>query len=210
MKRLVTLFGIALLSLLTRVHAEAPVIDSLMVQDEFIHLSYHLEPVLDENTVQSLKRGAITSLTHHVQVWQDRPLVNTVVQEYIYPIQLSYDNWEHKFRIQMPGEERLTSNLKTIQEKCTQMQQIELVSVSDLEPDAEYCITIRVKFTPLSVDTYDAIREVLPESDQSNRKQSRGSIWRTALNLLGLGDKTFSLKTKNFKLTPQNEIQYVE
>ncbi|MDZ7723762.1 MAG: DUF4390 domain-containing protein [candidate division KSB1 bacterium] len=189
-----------------------PVVDTLVVRDGMLVMSYHLKPVLDDNTVNSLKRGAITRLSHQIQVWRDRPLINNIVREYEYPVQLSYDNWEHKFRIQMPGEDRLTSNLETIRKKCTQMQEIELIPVNDLEPDAQYCITIRVKFAPLSVDTYDAIRGVLPESNESQRRGAghSGSIWQTALNLLGLGDKTFSLKTDNFRITSDRAIEYID
>lgn len=209
-KKFIAFFGILCGLSMSSVYTAEPVVDSLFTKDGNLVLSYHLEPILDEQTINSLKHGAITTLSHHVQLWKDRSFVNSMVREYVYPIQISYDNWEHKYRIQVPGEERLTLNLETIREKCTQMQQLILVSLADLEPEAEYCITIRVKFAPLSIDTYDAIRGVLPESKDTEQKQTGGSIWRLALNLLGLGDKTYSFKTKNFMITAEDSIEYVK
>jgi len=177
------------------------VLDSLSVNDHHVILSYHINDMLDDKSIASLKRGAVSEVTHHIQLWKARGFMDKVVDEQYGAVKVFYDNWEQKFRIITEDEDRLTPHIETVRKKCCRVSDLTLSRRSTLEAHSKYYVTIQIAFQPISADTYETLRDVLKTSDDKETKETNkrsGGIWNTMLDIFGLGDKKFSFKSGDY------------
>ncbi len=184
-------------------------LDSLVLDDGVVLLSYHIDKLLDDKSIEALERGITSEVVHHIQIWKRQNFINPMVHEETYPVKIFYDNWEKKYRIVSEDENRLTSNLQTVISKCTQVENLPLLAAEELEPGEKYYLSINVTFQPISAESYNAISDIFTDDSEKPelKQEKKGGFMSVLVNLLGFGDKEYSLKTKNFIIT-ETEIDF--
>lgn len=200
---------ILFLCLVTNVSARQRVtLDSLVVADGELALSYHIDDLLDEKSIEALERGITSEVVHHIQVWKRQRFINPLVYEEHYVVKIYYDTWEKKYRIVTTDENRLTSHLETVMQKCAVVEHLDLVPVNDLERGETYYISIDITFQPISAESYNAISDIFTDDSEKPELQhkEKSGFMSVLVNLLGFGDKEYSLKTNNFKITDSGTI----
>ena len=209
MKILTTLCILAFCSI--GLAAESVVIDSLLVRDDQIYLSYHISDLLSEKGLQALERGITSEVVHHIQLWRKKGFINPLEKEYIYSIKIVYDSWERKYRIVSEDENRLTSQMQTVKEKCTVITDFPISKVADLEQDQKYFISISVTFQPISAESYTAISDIFTkdEKKQKEEQKDKKGYFGVLVNLLGFGDKEFSVKSRDFTINDTRTVKFV-
>ena len=115
-------------------------VDSLMVNSNDLVLSYHIDGLLTNNTIQGLERGLTSEVLHHIRLWKRKKLFSAISSEVFISIKLYYDNWEDKFRIVTDTENRLTTQVETVREFCSQVENFPLIDISELESNYKYYI----------------------------------------------------------------------
>ncbi|RPH99239.1 MAG: DUF4390 domain-containing protein [Calditrichaeota bacterium] len=181
--------------------------DSLTVDDGGIYLCYHIPDLLDDQSLEVLRRGVTSQVVHHIQLWQKKTLFSPLIKEYYYSQRIYFDNWEKKYRIITPDENRLTAQLETVREKCSKIENYWIISLSDLLENQDYYLSINVTFQPISAESYNALSDIFQENDHQSHDGKKSSNYLNILaNLLGLGDKEFSLKTGEFRVLSNGTI----
>jgi hypothetical protein len=87
-----------------------------------------------------------------------------------------------------------------------------VISMTDLETNQDYYLSISVSFQPVSAESYNAISEIFEDSGKRTapvRKKSEGYL-SVLVNLLGLGDKEYSLKTPEFRILDSGQVQLTQ
>ena len=191
--------------------AESVVIDSLRVHDNLLDLSYHINNLLSEKGTQALERGITAEVVHHIQLWRKKGFINPMEKEYIYSIKIVYDSWERKYRIISEDENRLTSQLETVKQKCTVLTDYPISEIADLEQNEKYFVSISVKFQPISAESYNAISDIFTkdEKKQEVKQKDKKGYFGVLVNLLGFGDKEFSVKSNDFIITDTGAIKFL-
>ena len=190
-------------------------VDSLTVNSNNLLLSYHIDGLLSNNTIQGLERGLTSEVLHHIRLWKSKKLFSAISSEVFISIKLYYDNWEDKFRIITDTENRLTTQVETVREFCSQVRNFPLIDISELEPNNKYYISIETTFKPVSAETYQDLSEWLSGSSNSEEKEKpkkggQNKIFGVLLNVMGFGDKVLSYKTKDFIISEDKKIQFLE
>ncbi len=188
------------------------VIDSLFVRDNRLNLSYHINNLLDDKGVQALERGITSEVVHHIQLWRQKSFINPMEKEYIYSVKLFYDSWEKKYRILSDDENRLTSHLETVKEKCSVLESFPIAPLGELERGGKYFISINVTFQPISAESYNAISDIFnnDEKKRETKKNKKNGFLGVLVNLLGFGDKEFSVKSQDFIITEKGTVRFVK
>lgn len=191
---------------------ESVVIDSLRAADGELALSYHIENILSAKSSQALERGITSEVVHHIQLWQKKGFINPLEKEYIYSVKIFYDSWEKKYRILSEDENRLTSKIETVKEKCSVVKSLPIVRLADLQQNKKYFISIGVTFQPISAESYNALSDIFgkEEKQQQGEKKNKQGYFGVLVNLLGFGDKEFSGKSQDFRITDTGLIDFVK
>jgi hypothetical protein len=182
--------------------------DSLTVDDGGISLHYHIPELIDDQSLEVLRRGVTSQIVHHIQLWQKKTLFSPLIKEYYYSQRIYFDNWEKKYRIITPDENRLTTQLETVKEKCSKLENFWIIALNDLIENQDYFLSINVTFQPISAESYNALSDIFQENDRQSQEGKKSSNYLNILaNLLGLGDKEFSLKTDEFRVLSNGSIE---
>ena len=72
------------------------VVDNLETIDSTLCLSYHINELLNEKSIEALQRGVQSEVVHKIQLWQDKAFINPLDKEYTHRIKVFYDNWEKR------------------------------------------------------------------------------------------------------------------
>ena len=191
--------------------AQHVVIDDLKIVDNELCVSYHINELLNDKSVDALQRGIKSEVVHNIQLWQQKSFINPLEKDISYSIKVSHDAWEKKYKIETNDESRLTSNLETVKHICTFVENLPLAGVDELETDKKYHLSIDVTFQLISAESYNAISDIFSgdkkEKVEGKKKSRFVSIF---VNLLGFGDKDFSLKTQNFIITKSGKVEFVQ
>ena len=184
-------------------------VDSLTQEDGALRLSYHIDNLLDEKSLALLQRGVTSQVVHHIQLWKQKGFVNPLVKEHFYTLRIFYDNWEKKYRIITQDENRLTPQLESVKEKCSALTDFHVISMKDLEINQDYYLSISVSFQPVSAESYNAISEIFEDGGKKTAPVGKkgGGYLSVLVNLLGLGDKEYSLKTPEFRVLDSGQVQ---
>ena len=194
------------------------ILDSLNVRDDLLCVSYHVDSLIDAKFIQGLERGFTSQVVHQVRLWQSKTLFSALVQETAQPITVYYDSWADKYAVVTERENRLTNQIGTVQEICTRVLNYPLVPVAELDPQGKYYISIKLITQPISAEAYEELREWIsggrtkPDSaaSLSLEKPSRGPFFNVLIDLLGFGDKSISLKTRDFVLIEKKRVQFLD
>jgi len=187
-------------------------VDALTHEDGALKLSYHIENLLDEKSLGLLQRGVTSQVVHHIQLWKQKGFINPLVKEHFYTLRIFYDNWEKKYRIITQDENRLTPQLESVKEKCSVMTDFHVVDMAGLETNQDYYLSISVSFQPVSAESYNAISEILKDDGKKSAPVAKkgGGYLSVLVNLLGLGDKEYSLKTPEFRVLDSGQVQLTQ
>ena len=184
----------------------------LEIIDNILYVSYQIEKLLNEKSIEALQRGIKSEVIHKIQLWPHKRFINRPVKQYDPSVKVFYDSWEKKYKIETEDGYRLTSNIETVQKECSSVEFFPLAKVNELETDKEYFVSIQVTFQLISAESYNAISDVFAgeKKKTGEPEEKKGGFVSVLVNLLGFGDKDFSLKTKSFKMTESEEIEFVK
>lgn len=184
-------------------------IDALGEDDGALELSYHIDNLLDNNSLDLLQRGIASQVTHHIQLWKQKGFVNPLIKELFLTMRIYYDTWEKKYRIVSEDENRLTTQLETVKERCSALRAVRIVAMKELEPNQDYYLSISVSFQPISAESFTAVSTIFDDgAKKSGSRKGRGGYLSVLVNLLGLGDRKFSLKTPEFRILESGQILF--
>ncbi len=184
--------------------------DSLDVSDNVLYVSYKINDLLNEKSVDALQRGIKSEVVHTIQLWRNKSFINPLEKEIPYRIKVYWDNWEKKYRIESDDEKRLTPHLETVRQKCSTIEHLAVANLNELEKNEKYRITIQVDFQLISAESYNAISDIFTGDDGKESPKKKSGFVSMFVNLLGFGDKEFTYKTRDFIITESGEIDYVE
>lgn len=188
--------------------------DSLYVDEDQLVIDFHIKNLLDEKTIEGLQRGFTSQVKHQVLLWKTTKLVSSIAAQVNHTIIIFYDNWENKFAIVQENEKRLTTNIERLQKQSSTISGIKLAVVANLDAESKYYISIQSSFQPMSDEAYNELRDwmskkpVDPNKEDSPKK--RGRFFGVFMDLMGFGDSNFNLKSQDFFVRNNSEIEFVD
>ncbi len=191
------------------------VLDSLVIHEKQLVLGYHIDGLMNKKTVQGLERGFTSEIIHHIRLWKKKAIFSGIVKEYVIPVKIYYDNWEDKFTVITETERRLTGDVLSVQKLCSQRIDFPVLSLSELEIGAKYYISIEISYQPVSAETYHELKDWLegrssPDLQGKPKHVRRGKLFNVLIDVLGFGDKDFSLKSDDFVINSTKQLQFLK
>lgn len=194
------------------------VIDSVKINLDRLLLDFCVEGIIDQKAVEGLQNGLTSTIEYQIQLWEQRSgWVNNLITSRDVRMKVFFDNWENKYKIISSEEERTTSSLETVREKCSQFKNIEVVLLDKLKKKKKYFITVKAILRPLSVENYQEIKnwisgqaknlelKQLDDTEQQEKKVT-GGMFKIFLALTGFGDRVVSGKSSNFSIIDQKVL----
>ncbi|MBD3383506.1 DUF4390 domain-containing protein [candidate division KSB1 bacterium] len=180
------------------------VIDSLYIADQMLVLDFHLENFFDSKMIDGLKHGLTSEMIFSVQLWKKRFLFSSLKSENMFSVILYYDNWQKKYAVIKDEERLLSSDLDRIEVKSTRFARQQVLPLQDLDQNASYFVGIQTTFQPISDQTFQELSQWLSKNEKENHNAQpvkRGRVFPLFLDLIGLGDKEFSIKSEDFAIS---------
>lgn len=216
-------FVLTLLGLLLVIHqlhgaTRRVLVDSVKIKSEVLLVDFTIDGIIDQKTAEGLQKGLTSTIEYQVQLWEKRGgWFNSLIAEQDVRMKVLFDNWEKKYVILSAEESRLTSSLETVREKCSQMQNIDIVPISKLKKNKKYFITVKAILRPFSVENYQEIKNWLSgqaknldleklDDTEKQEKQFKGGLLKMFLALTGFGDRVITGKSSDFKIEQNNII----
>jgi len=188
------------------------VIDSVKINSGSLTLDFHVDEIIDEKVAEGLQKGLTSTIEYQVELWEKRgKLINHLVIQQDIRMKVFYDNWEHKYVIMSAEEKRLTSSLETVKEKCSQVQNFNIIPTDKLRGKNKYFFNIKVILRPLSMENYQEIKHWLSgraknfklgdlDDTEKQEKKLKGGLFKMFLALTGFGDRVISGKCDDFMI----------
>lgn len=211
-KYLLTLLFIIVTISLLQAAGKRVIIDSVKINTEKLLLDFHVEEIIDEKVAEGLLKGLTSTIEYQVELWEKKGgLINHLVAQQDIRMKVFYDNWEHKYVIMSAEEKRLTSSIETVKEKCSLVQNYEVITIDKLKSKNSYFFNIKVVLRPLSIENYQEIRHWLSgraknfklddlDDTEQQEKKLKGGLFKMFLALTGFGDRVISGKCDDFKI----------
>jgi len=216
-------FVLTLLGLLLVIHqlhgaTRRVLVDSVKIKSEVLLVDFTIDGIIDQKTAEGLQKGLTSTIEYQVQLWEKRSgWFNSLIAEQDVRMKVLFDNWEKKYVILSAEESRLTSSLETVREKCSQMQNIDIVPISKLKKNKKYFITVKAILRPFSVENYQEIKNWLSgqaknldleklDDTEKQEKRFKGGLLKMFLALTGFGDRVITGKSSDFKIEQNNII----
>jgi len=216
-------FVLTLLGLLLVIHqlhgaTRRVLVDSVKIKSEVLLVDFTIDGIIDQKTAEGLQKGLTSTIEYQVQLWEKRGgWFNSLIAERDVRMKVLFDNWEKKYVILSAEESRLTSSLETVREKCSQMQNIDIVPISKLKKNKKYFITVKAILRPFSVENYQEIKNWLSgqaknldleklDDTEKQEKRFKGGLLKMFLALTGFGDRVITGKSSDFKIEQNNII----
>jgi hypothetical protein len=189
-------------------------LDSLTVHNGKLHLSYHVENLLDHKIQRGLQKGFTSEIIHHICLWKSKKIISSIVDEFVYPVKVFYDDWQDKFTVTTMVENRITDHFNTVDEMCSSLKNFPMDDTSKVEVGSTYYITIQIKIQPISNETYQELSDWISGSNSENPREHKtsrpGRLTAMLMDMMGLGDKTLSLKSSDFVISNEYKVEFVE
>ena len=197
------------------------VIDSIKVNLEMLVLNFHVDEIIDEKVSEGLRKGLTSTIEYQIQLWEKKGgVINNLVAQQAIRMKIFFDNWENKYVILSQEERRLTNSLETVKEKCSLIQNVEMIPLSQLKSDNKYFFTVKLALRPLSMENYQEIKHWLSgkakdfnlkniDDTQEQEKKFKGGLLKMFLTLTGFGDRVISRQCNDFKIQ-QGEIIWMK
>jgi hypothetical protein len=200
------------------------VIDSLRLKENYLLVDFHADNLLTRQLLNGMQRGLTSSAQYRVQLWRKRGFLfgSTLLAERQYEIKSTYDPWEQKYVIITAAERRLTSALDLVRRWWEQHHGVALAESKDLHPARRHFVTIDLQVEPVSKESLNEIRGWLAgevkgagktdSTNTANNEEKARDIPDRLLNFLvnvtGFGKRVIAVKSLNFRLTEQGEIEW--
>jgi hypothetical protein len=213
MKTLISTISLAvLLFTSTAFSAQHIVLDKIDVVDGALVISYNINDLLDEKSVGALQRGIKSEIVHSIQLWLNKGMINSVAEEQEIRLVVYWDSWEKKYRIENKNEDgyRLTTNVEKVKERCSQVDNFIIIDLDELEKNKKYYVAVNVDFQLISAESYNAISDIFSGGKKKSTPTKKSGFVSMFVNLLGMGDKEFSYKSKEFTISNAGDIEYVD
>jgi len=197
------------------------VIDSIKVNLEMLVLNFHVDEIIDDKVSEGLRKGLTSTIEYQIQLWEKKGgVINNLVAQQAIRMKIFFDNWENKYVILSQEERRLTNSLETVKEKCSLIQNVEMIPLSQLKSDNKYFFTVKLALRPLSMENYQEIKHWLSgkakdfnlkniDDTQEQEKKFKGGLLKMFLTLTGFGDRVISGQCNDFKIQ-QGEIIWMK
>lgn len=205
------LFVLVMCSVLPAANREI-VLDSLYLEDGRLFVDFHISNLLDDKTLEGLRKGFTSRIVHQVRLWKTTKIVSSIAAEVEYSVIALYDNWEKKYAIVTNNERRLTGNIERLRRQCSVVTAMEIADTSQVKDNTTYYLSIHSIFQPMSDDSYGDLREwISKKSDHPKpNKKSRGRFFGMLLELMGFGDSSLNYKSPDFVLRNKSQLRFVE
>jgi hypothetical protein len=203
-----------LIAFISFLHAanQRVVIDSVRINSGSLTLDFHVDEIIDEKVAEGLQKGLTSTIEYQVELWEKRgKLINHLVTQQDIRMKVFYDNWEHKYVIMSSEEKRLANSLETVKEKCSQVQNFNIIPTSRSRGKNKYFFNVKVILRPLSIENYQEIKHWLSgkaknfklddlDDTEKQEKKLKGGLFKMFLALTGFGDRVISGKSDDFKI----------
>lgn len=211
-----TIFFIIISISLLKAANKRVVIDSVKATAGSLMLSFHVDEILDDKVAEGLQKGLTSTIEYQVELWEKRGGVfNHLAAQQEIRMKLFFDNWEHKYVIMSAEEKRLTNSIETVKEKCSQIQNYEVLPIEKLKNKKSYFFNVKVILRPLSIENYQEIKHWLSgkannfklddlDDTEKQEKKLKGGLLKMFLALTGFGDRVISGKCDNFTIQDGN------
>jgi hypothetical protein len=216
------IFWITLFNIGARAAEERVVIDSLSTDSTMLKVDFHAENLINDEIIERLNSGFTTIFEYRLQLWKKRTFIfSQVITEKAYRIKLAFDNWDRRYRIQTLDEDRRTSSIKKAREICLEIQDFELLPISQLKINSDYFLTIRLLIKPISVENLAEIERALKGENASKEEiehskyseenpEVKNRFLKFLLAFTGLGDKVLNSQNVSFRLNQKHQIIWNE
>ena len=190
-------------------------LDSLSVHNNQLCISYHIDGLLNNKTIQGLEKGLTSEVFHQIRLWKSKKLFSSILVEKNIIIQVLYDNWEDKFRVITTGENRLTTQVQTVRDMCALVHNHELIDLGEIDSDSRYYISVQTVLKPVSAETYHELSDWLSgqspmEDKEKPKKNGQNKVFSMFLNMLGFGETVLNYKSNSFQLDSTGTVIFVE
>jgi len=211
-KCLLTLFLLLLFIRLGAAAGKRLVIDSVTVNSGRLCLDFHAVDILDDKVIEGLQKGLTSTIEYQIELWEKRgKLINHLLGQRAIRMKVFYDPWEHKYVVMSAEEKRLTSSLETVQQRCSEIQNFDLISIDQLKSNHRYFVNIKLILRPLSLENYQEIKRWLSgkaqdfkleniDDTQQQEQQFKRGLFRIFLTLTGFGDRAISGRSPDFRI----------
>jgi len=188
------------------------VIDSVKIAGEYLAVDFCAEGIIDDKIAEGLRKGRTLTLEYKIQLWSNKTgILGQMAAEKFIRIKVNYDFWDNKFVLYTPEEERMTSSVETVREKCTDIKNFQLLPIKKIQHDEKYSISVEVVLRPLSVENYQEIKSWLGgevknlelkemENPDSQERGFNSRLLRVFMAITGFGDRVISGKTAKFSI----------
>jgi hypothetical protein len=174
---------------------------------DWLELSYECTNLFSVDLRQALESGLPTRLTIQIEVWQDRSsLWDRSVDRLDFGFTILYDMLEASYEVfQEDGDYVMGSkDLADVEEVVGQEENLELVSLEDLDDDATYFVMMEVSLEPLSVREVEDIERWIKGSISKERggrgfSGISGHLFGVLKNQVGLGERKGSARSESFR-----------
>ena len=195
-------------------------LDSLFVQNDTLHFSFHEVGTLDESILNGIRRGTTVAIEYQVQLWEKKSLLNDrLMAEKRLRMKVQYDRWEQAYVLTKYKMAPELMDEKQLLETCSTIDAFGLWPENLMKPDKSYMLVLRYILQPMSMENLSEIQQWLGgEMDELNPKSlqktksigKRTGDWllRLFVNLTGFGDRVIQIKSQRFTII-DNQLQYV-
>ncbi len=220
-KKFLTLLLILLFFQMATADSKRVIIDSVKVSATMLLLDFTVDGIIDQKAAEGLKKGLTSTIEYQIQLWEKSSgWINRLLISRDLRLKVFFDNWENKYKIISAEEERLTSSLETVRDKCSQLKNVEIFPVEKLKSDKKYYLTIKAVLKPLSVENYQEIKNWISgqaksldlkhlDDTQQQEKKVKGGMFKMFLALTGFGDRAVSGRSDDFSIA-ENKIFWLK
>lgn len=184
----------------------------IRIDNNYLLLDFSVYNLVTNDMVNGLQKGMTAAIEYEIQLWKKHSKwVDNLVAEKRLRMKIHYDNWEKRFVFMTPNSENQFISSEEISLRCSEINELEIISAANLESGSNYMIAIKIVIHPISIENIQEIKswlqgeahELNPRGIKDSRSAGKkAGDWVTGvlLNLTGFGDKIVTAKSPIFIL----------
>jgi len=166
--------------------------------------------LVNDQIMRGLRRGMTAAIEYQVQLWKHNARwMDEMVHERLVRLKVNYDNWEKKYVVYLGKDKPHWLPEDRVRKRCSHLTDFPVAPAEDMRSDAQYYIKIRVLLKPMSIESYQEIKQWLAgevkdldtksiSKTKKPGKKARNWFLGLILNLTGFGDRVISAKSSVF------------
>ena len=178
-------------------------------RDGWLLMNFQVFDLINQDLIHGLQKGMTAALEFQIQLWDERPrLMKRLIAEEFVRMKVNYDTWDRRYVVHTPAGEPQRLQEDQMRRQCSELIDLPIAELDNMEPDGRYSLAIRVLLQPMSVENYEEIkrwlsgevRQINPKSVKSAEPGKKAGDWLMGLilNLTGLGDRVITAKSPPF------------